>query len=253
MASITWKKQGTKVTEDQVREAEKALDYEFPPDLRAFLLTVNGGVPSIRKFASPKDRNTLDVVYDLDEIVRRARQCWEELDLPHSMLPFAEGNGDEHDFLVLDDGKVRLWWIIEEGYRKDRTCLIADSFDAFLGMLQKTIAKPPHDKFVDAICFGDIAKVKKFLAQGVDLYANNNEAVFQVLNSSNWEILALLLDAGLDRSTAVSSGVPMKRSIELKLEGQQDLLRIAGPDNPHGIKAKQAIADIEAILAKYFS
>ncbi len=137
---LTWPPAVKQVTPEDVAATAQKFGFRFPEDYAQFLVTVNGGKPSKKKFvAGDSGVQTITAFYSLSEVALETRQFRGELELPPHYIPIALA---DQDIVLLDNGQVVLWSFIESGFRADRITPVAESFSAFLSMLQTKIAKP---------------------------------------------------------------------------------------------------------------
>lgn len=136
---LTWPPAIKPATSQDVAAMAEKLGVAFPGDYARFLVTVNGGKPSKRKFATADGRvGAITSFYSLSEVRLETMQFRGELELPPHYIPIALA---DTDIVLLDHGQVVLWCMIESGFDPDRVYPVADSFDQFLGMLQTKAAK----------------------------------------------------------------------------------------------------------------
>lgn len=88
-------------TEDEVNDAEKRLNVKFHDDYRRYLLEASDVVyGSLEPAIITGDCDYLDLV----EI---AEYAWDEMEIPQSVLPFCEDNGDY--YCLNRKGEVEFW------------------------------------------------------------------------------------------------------------------------------------------------
>jgi hypothetical protein len=246
-AELSWKKSGKKQTAAEIAAIAEKLGFVFPQDYARYLEQVNGGVPSHRMFESPTGHQTISYFYELSDIRRETLHFRSELQLPSEFLPIALA---ETNIVVLNAGKAQLWSMIESGFDRKRIYDIAESFSAFLGKLQKKLATPPFEKFITAIGMGEVARVRKFIDEGIDINGGSESAVEHAILVSEFAILELLLEAG--GSQTLPNGTSLDDRLRGNLEGQRAVIKGFGPATKQGQKATERVEVIERILRRFF-
>ncbi|MBK7707820.1 MAG: SMI1/KNR4 family protein [Acidobacteria bacterium] len=88
-------------TEAEVNAAEKRLNVKFPEDYRRYLLEASD--------VSFGDVEPAIVTDDCDylNLVEIAEYAWDEIEIPQSLLPFCEYNGDY--YCINRKGEIESW------------------------------------------------------------------------------------------------------------------------------------------------
>ena len=88
-------------TEDEIKAAEKRLNIQFHEDYRRFLLEASDVVCGVIEPAV--------VIPDAGclHLVEVAEYAWDEMDVPLTLLPICEDNGDY--YCLNKKGEVELW------------------------------------------------------------------------------------------------------------------------------------------------
>lgn len=260
--TISWDKVGKNVSDNDVRHAEATLGLPFGEQFRAFLLKTNGGVPKERVVDyGDSDQLTVTRIFDLPEILQVARQYRSELDLPVHQIPI--GFVNESDLLVLDGAKVVVHLNVEGGIGRFGSSSddVAGTFDEFVSKLRKAKRGKPSEnaQFVRACENGEVTKIQKLLASGVDWTVAARpafEAAFRSLTAGDLTLLTLLLEAGSPRDVkgdyGFSVGVTPAEYLRKRVANQQKAIGIFGESSDQGVKTKAEIERLEALLAKYF-
>ncbi len=248
-SKMTWDKAGKKSSAVEIAAVAKKLGVTFSDEYVRYLESINGGVPNRRMFAAKGAQHKISYFYELADLNRETLHFRGELELPAEFVPIALA---EQDIVLLMDGKVLVWSMIESGFRQDRLTAVADSFDGFLRCLQAKLVKPKYDKFIEAVETGEIERVRKFILDGIDVNGGTDEsAVDQAITVKQWKILEVLLEAG--GSLILPNGDSVGSTLHGKLMGQRGVLEAFGPDTKQGARAAEAIKDIERMLQRFFS
>ncbi|MES2792236.1 MAG: SMI1/KNR4 family protein [Planctomycetota bacterium] len=193
-SKLAWDKSGKKSSTEEIAAVSKKLGVTFPKDYVQYLESVNGGVPSLRMFAAKGAPYKISYFYELADLNRETLHFRSELDLPVKFVPIALA---ERDIVLLMDGKVLVWSMIESGFRQDRLTEVSELFDGFLKCLQAKIVKPRYDKFMDTIGTGDVVRIKKFIQDGLDVNGGGkDDGVKQAILVGEWKVLEVILEAG---------------------------------------------------------
>jgi len=185
------------------------------------------------------------------------------MDLPNHQLPI--GFADEVDLLVLDGEKVVIHTNCEGGIGRfgAGTEELAASFKDFLAMLTRPAPPSNNEKFVDACQIGDLKKVQKMLASGVDWDAVAVPAFAasfsQLIGGVNdYTLLTMLFEGGAPCNAkgefssfadSMSIGDFIKEEI---LPNERNALNLFDAGTRAGDQVRIAVAQIENILAKWF-
>lgn len=246
---LEWMKKGKSVTSADVEQLESGLGVAFPSAFKNFLIAVNGGVPSRRMFVCDENRFKISHFYALKEISKRTEQFRSELDLPTNVIPIALV---DEDILILNGGRIQLWWMIESGFEEGRLSNVAESFHDFLQMLQKKLPKSIYEKFGDAINDSNAGRLKQLLDEGVDVNDRGRGTfIDQAFYGADWKILELLLEAGGSRT--LSNGDSVEGRLRGKLAGEIAVIELEGAESKYGVEASAAVEQINQVLQRFFS
>ena len=143
-----FRKSGPPVTEDDIKELERAIGATLPVQYRSFLLRTNGGVPHPQEaFGVRGDRDggsMLGLFYSLshEHSSCTLMHTWRAFEgrIPSDLLPIAGDAGDNQICIGIEarnHGKLYLWDMENEAgpgkkpWRRNIR-LVADSFNEFL-------------------------------------------------------------------------------------------------------------------------